>query len=65
MNNQAQCCCHIHFHKGTIVYIPYMKMFIVPSDTIHVGGFMCGISVNLRFYLYIAVAVGDDEEEDL
>jgi len=46
--------------EGTIVYIPYGKMLIVPSDTIHGGGFKRGVSGNLRFHLYIAV--GDDED---
>ncbi|KAL3759562.1 hypothetical protein ACHAWU_000861 [Discostella pseudostelligera] len=49
--------------KGTIVYIPYGKMLIVPSDTIHGGGFKRGSSGNLRFHLYIAV--GDDDEENV
>jgi hypothetical protein len=43
--------------KGTIVYIPYGKMLIVPSDTIHGGGFKRGVSGNLRFHLYIAGAM--------
>ena len=47
--------------KGTIVYIPYGKMLIVPSYTIHGGGFKRGISGNLRFHLYIAV--GDDDDD--
>jgi hypothetical protein len=43
--------------EGTIVYIPYGKMLIVPSDTIHGGGFKRGVSGNLRFHLYIAGAM--------
>jgi len=40
---------------GTVVYIPYGKMLIMPSDTIHGGGFKRGCSGNLRFHLYIAL----------
>lgn len=46
---------------GEIVFIPHGKMLIVPSDTIHGGGFKRGESGNLRFHLYIAI--GDDDEE--
>mmetsp|Transcript_43526 Transcript_43526/g.74280 ORF Transcript_43526/g.74280 Transcript_43526/m.74280 type:complete len:391 (+) Transcript_43526:129-1301(+) len=46
--------------EGTVVYIPYGKMLILPSDTIHGGGFKCGKGGNLRFHLYIDV----EEEED-
>jgi len=48
--------------NGTVVYIPYGKMLIVPSDTIHGGGFKRGMGGNLRFHLYIAV--DDDDEND-
>lgn len=41
--------------EGTVVYIPYGKMFIVPSDTCHGGGFKRGSGGNLRFHLYIEV----------
>ena len=41
--------------EGTVVYIPYGKMLIMPSDTIHGGGFKRGTSGNLRFHLYIAL----------
>jgi len=44
--------------EGTVVYIPYGKMLIVPSHTIHGGGFKRGNGGNLRFHLYI------DVEED-
>lgn len=40
---------------GTVVFIPYGKMLIMPSDTIHGGGFKRGSSGNLRFHLYIAL----------
>jgi hypothetical protein len=46
--------------EGTVVFIPYGKMLIVPSDTIHGGGFKRGSSGNLRFHLYIAL-----EEEEI
>ena len=45
--------------EGTVVYIPYGKMFIVPSDTIHGGGFKRGSGGNLRFHLYIALEDDD------
>lgn len=54
--------------KGTVVYIPYGKMLIVPSYTIHGGGFKRGSGGNLRFHLYIEleedadVRGGDNEE---
>lgn len=41
--------------EGTVVFIPYGKMLIMPSDTIHGGGFKRGSSGNLRFHLYIAL----------
>ena len=50
--------------EGTIVYIPYGKMLIVPSDTIHGGGFKRGVSGNLRFHLYIALGDDIDTEDD-
>lgn len=40
---------------GTVVFIPYGKMLIVPSRTIHGGGFKRGPGGNLRFHLYLAV----------
>jgi len=45
---------------GTVVFIPYGNMLIVPSRTIHGGGFKRGPGGNLRFHLYIAV--GDESE---
>jgi len=45
---------------GTVVYIPYGQMLLLPSDTIHGGGFKRGDGGNLRFHLYIAL---DDEED--
>mmetsp|Transcript_28809 Transcript_28809/g.52624 ORF Transcript_28809/g.52624 Transcript_28809/m.52624 type:complete len:439 (+) Transcript_28809:62-1378(+) len=48
--------------EGTVVYIPRGKMFIVPSDTIHGGGFKRGHGGNLRFHLYIDVE--DDANKD-
>ena len=47
--------------EGTVVFIPYGKMLIVPSDTIHGGGFRRGSGGNLRFHLYIALD-GDETE---
>ena len=47
--------------EGTVVYIPYGKMLLMPSDTIHGGGFKNGSAGNLRFHLYIAL---EDEKED-
>ena len=47
--------------EGTVVYIPYGKMLIAPSDTLHGGGFKRGSSGNLRFHLYIELIC--DEEE--
>ena len=54
--------------EGTVVYIPYGMMLIVPSDTIHGGGFKRGTGGNLRFHLYIAVdddggGINDDNAE--
>ncbi|KAL3806744.1 hypothetical protein ACHAXA_000231 [Cyclostephanos tholiformis] len=43
------------------VFIPYGKMLIVPSDTIHGGGFRRGMGRNLRFYLYIALEDNDTD----
>jgi len=40
--------------NGKIIFIPYGKMLVVPSDTIHGGGFKSGENGNLRFHLYIA-----------
>ena len=51
--------------EGTVVYIPYEKMLIVPSNTIHAGGFKRGESGNLRFHLYIAVEDGYDVGSDV
>jgi len=47
--------------EGTAVYIPYGKMFIVPSTTIHGGGFKRGCGGNSQFHLYIAV---EEDEGD-
>lgn len=47
--------------EGTVVYIPYGQMLLLPSDTIHGGGFKRGEGGNLRFHLYIAL---DEDEED-
>lgn len=44
---------------GTVVFIPYGKIFIVPSDTVHGGGFKRGVGGNLRFHLYLAVGGAD------
>ena len=46
--------------KGTVVFIPYGNMLIMPSDTIHGGGFKRGEGGNLRFHLYIEIL--EDEE---
>ena len=55
--------------EGTVVYIPKGKMFLVPSDTIHGGGFKRGSGGNLRFHLYIALEENDagveEEEKDI
>ena len=40
--------------NGRIVFIPYGRFLIVPSDTIHGGGFKVGNGGNLRFHMYIA-----------
>jgi hypothetical protein len=48
--------------EGTVVFIPYGKMLIVPSDTIHGGGFRRGMGGNLRFHLYIAL---EDDDTDV
>lgn len=55
--------------EGTIVFIPHGKMLILPSDTIHGGGFRRGLGGNLRFHLYIEVEdindnCGNDEGGD-
>eukprot|EP00970_Alexandrium_tamarense_P002096 scaffold283_cov194-Alexandrium_tamarense.AAC.9 len=47
--------------EGTVVYVPYGKMLIVPSDTIHGGGFKRGCTGNLRFHLYIELLEDDNE----
>ena len=39
---------------GTLIFIPHGKMLIVPSDTIHGGGFKSSGTGNLRFHLYIS-----------
>jgi len=52
--------------EGTVVHIPHGRMLIVPSDTIHGGGFRRGPTGNLRFHLYVEL-LGDgntEEEED-
>jgi hypothetical protein len=51
---------------GTVVYIPYGKMLIVPADTIHGGGFRRGDTGNLRFHLYIELqdeALNEENKE--
>ena len=50
--------------EGTVVFIPYGKMLILPSDTIHGGGFKRGHSGNLRFHLYIALEESEVRKED-
>jgi len=50
--------------EGTVVFIPYGKMLIVPSATIHGGGFKRGSSGNLRFHLYIALEEKEVQNED-
>ncbi len=45
--------------EGTVVFIPFGNMFIVPSRTIHGGGFKRGDEGNLRFHLYIAIDDAD------
>ncbi|KAL7492022.1 hypothetical protein ACHAWT_001276 [Skeletonema menzelii] len=50
--------------EGTVVFIPYGKMLIMPSDTIHGGGFKRGSSGNLRFHLYIALEEEEVRRED-
>lgn len=50
--------------EGTVVYIPRGKMLIVPSDTIHGGGFRRGPTGNLRFHLYIELLGGGDADEE-
>jgi len=47
--------------EGTVVFIPFGKMFLVPSQTIHGGGFKRGDEGNLRFHLYIAMNDADCE----
>lgn len=41
--------------EGQVVYIPYGKCLLLPSDTIHGGGFKSCAEGNLRFHLYISV----------
>ena len=50
--------------EGTVVYIPYGQMLLLPSDTIHGGGFKRGNGGNLRFHLYIALDDDDSVRED-
>ena len=51
--------------EGTVVHIPHGRMLIVPSDTIHGGGFRRGPTGNLRFHLYVELLRdGNTEEED-
>lgn len=47
--------------EGTVVYIPYGSMLILPSDTVHGGGFKRGAGGNRRFHLYIEVEDAEDE----
>ena len=55
--------------EGTVVFIPYGKMLVVPADTIHGGGFKRGQSGNLRFHLYIElqsiVSVDGNDQDDM
>jgi len=39
---------------GKVVFIPYGKMLILPSDTVHGGGFKSSCNGNLRYHLYIS-----------
>jgi hypothetical protein len=41
-------------HEGILVFIPYGKLLIVPSYTVHGGGFKSSVNGNLRFHLYIS-----------
>ena len=50
--------------EGTVVFIPHGKMLILPSDTIHGGGFKRGLSGNLRFHLYIALEEAEVRKEN-
>jgi hypothetical protein len=50
--------------EGTVVFIPYGKMLMLPSETIHGGGFKRGVSGNLRFHLYIALEEEEVQRED-
>ena len=50
--------------EGTVVYIPYGQILLLPSDTIHGGGFKRGKGGNLRFHLYIALDDEDSGKED-
>lgn len=55
--------------EGTVVFIPFGNMLIVPADTIHGGGFKRGQSGNLRFHLYIELlqnimAVVENDRDD-
>ena len=49
--------------EGTVVFIPYGNMLIMPSDTIHGGGFKRGEGGNLRFHLYIEILEDEDVVE--
>ena len=40
---------------GQMLFVPYGNLLLVPSDTIHAGGFKSSDNGNLRFHLYIAV----------
>lgn len=51
--------------EGTVVFIPHGKMLIVSSDTIHGGGFKCGLGGNLRFHLYIEVEGCEGEKNSI
>mmetsp|Transcript_4534 Transcript_4534/g.7413 ORF Transcript_4534/g.7413 Transcript_4534/m.7413 type:complete len:372 (+) Transcript_4534:85-1200(+) len=46
--------CKTETTSGFIVYIPQGKLLMVPSDTVHGGGFKAGENGNLRFHLYVA-----------
>jgi hypothetical protein len=39
---------------GKVIYVPPGKLFIVPADTVHGGGFKTSDAGNPRFHLYIA-----------
>jgi len=41
-------------NNGRIIFIPLGKFLVIPSDTIHGGGFKVGDGGNPRFHMYIA-----------